>query len=232
MRAVTRRKLEMGRRVLEFTRQQSDTSSPGLASAAARLQERLIRSDQLARQQVDGRGELRVATERKRDLRRLMVQAHLNHLQNVAEIASAEEPSILEKFVFPPNATSYLAFRAAASSMAAEAEGRKELLTRHGLSEDVLTGLKTSLDEFETALEQGAAGRLSQVGATAELVSVADEIVQIVKVMNGLVRLRFAHQPELLATWLSATNVLATPKPDTPPVGSGPAPGGEIRPAA
>jgi hypothetical protein len=232
MRAVTRRKLEMGQRVLEFSRKHSDPSA-GYAAATARLQDRLTRADQLARQQVDGKAEIKVATGRKRELRRLMLQAHLDHLANVAEIASVEEPELLRKFAFPADATTYLAFRAAASSMAAEAESRKELLMKHGLSEDVLNGLKTTLDHFELALEQSAAGRLAQVGATAELVTVADEVVQIVKVMNGLVRIRFSNQGELLAAWESAANVFATPRAEEKPVvGHPPVSGGDIRPAA
>src|SRR5215213_9081398 len=123
MRAKSRRKLEMGRRVLEFSRKYPDPS-PGYASAVARLQQRLERADHLARQQVDGRTEVRVATGRKRELRRLMMQAHLDHLANVAQIASTEVPELLQKFVFPQDATTYLAFRAAANSIAAEAESR------------------------------------------------------------------------------------------------------------
>ena len=213
----------MGQRVLEFSRRHPDQSA-GYLAAAARLQERLTRADELARQQVDGLSEIRVATGRKRELRRLIIQAHLDHLVSVAEIASVEEPELEQKFRFPAGATTYLAFRAAASSLAAEAEERKELLVKHGLSEDVLTGLKTSLDQFETALEQGAAGRLARVGATAELVTVADEVVQIVKVMNGLIRIRFANQPELLAAWESATNVAAAPKSPEPEASTSPSP--------
>jgi hypothetical protein len=233
MRAKTRRKLEMGQRVLEFSRQNPDQSA-GYVAAAARLQERLTRAAELARQQVDGRAEIRVATGRKRELRRLMMQAHLDHLASVAEIASVEESELAQKFRFPADATTYLAFRAAASSMAAEAESRKELLVKHGLSEDVLNSLTTSLDQFETALELGSAGRLTRVRATAELVTVADEVVQIVKVMNGLIRIRFANQPELLATWESASNVFATPRLPNPETQPSPTPPteGEIKPAA
>jgi hypothetical protein len=225
----------MGQRVLEFSRLHPHQSA-GYIAAAARLQERLKRADELARQQVDGLAEGRVATGRKRELRRFMMRAHLDHLASVAEIASVEEPELEKKFRFPADATTYLAFRAAASSMAAEAESRKELLLRHGLSEDVLNGLKAYLDQFETALEQGAAGRISRAGATAELVTVADEIVQIVKVMNGLIRIHFANQPELLAGWETASNVTATPKssepePETQPSPTPTAPG-ETRPAA
>jgi hypothetical protein len=226
----------MGQRVLEFSRQHPDPS-PGYVAATARLQERLARADQLARQQLDGRSEVHAATARKADLRRMMLRAHLDHLASVAQVAAVEDPEVVQKLNFPADATTYLAFRAAASGMAAEAESRKELLLKHGLSEDVLSGLRTSLDQFETAVEQGAAGRLARVGATAELVTVAEEVVQVVKVMNGLVRLKFANQTEVLAAWESASNVVATPKPEdkpatstTPP--SGGTPPGEVRPAA
>lgn len=233
MRAKSRRKIEMGQRVLEFIRQHPDLG-PGFASATARLQERLTRAHQLAQQQLNGRSEVSAATARKADLRRTMLRAHLDHLISVAQVAAAEDPELAQKFNFPADARTYLSFRAAASSMAAEAESRKDLLIKHGLSEDVLSGLMTSLDQFETAVEQGSAGRLTRVGATAELVTVADEVVQVVKVMNGLVRLKFANQPNVLAAWESASNVFATPKPeDQPEPGTTtPATGGDVRPAA
>ena len=233
MRAKSRRKIEMGQRVLEFIRQLPDPS-PGFASATERLKERLARAHQLGQQQLDGRSEVLAATARKADLRRLMLRAHLDHLISVARVAAAEDPDVAQKFSFPPDARTYLSFRAVASSMAAEAESRKDLLIRHGLSEDVLSGLIGSLAQFETAVEQGSAGRLARVGATAELVTVAEEVVQVVKVMNGQVRLKFAGQPNVLAAWDSASNVFATPRPEEQPEAGTPAPptGGDVRPAA
>ncbi len=67
-----------------------------------------------------------------------------------------------------------------------------------------------------------------------ELRSVADEVVQLVNVMDGLNRYRFMKDAELLAAWESASNVLATPRSGTPkpaPEVTPPA-GGEVRPAA
>jgi hypothetical protein len=95
-------------------------------------------------------------------------------------------------------------------------------------------------------VEQGAAGRLGHVGASAELVTVANDIVQVVKVMNGMVRIKFANQPYALAAWESASSVFATPKPEKPEDDGTSAPGsggtsgsggdtsprGEVRPAA
>jgi len=49
--------------------------------------------------------------------------------------------------------------------------------------------------------------------------------VQMVKVMNALVRIRFANQPELLAAWESASNVVATPRPENPETGGTTPPG-------
>ncbi len=232
MRARTRRKLEMGVRVLEFSRQHP-APSPGYSAAAARLEELLVRATQLGRQQLDGVTDVRAATARKRELRRMMKLGHLNHLISVAKVASAEDSELLQKFDYPAGANSNLSFQMAAYGMAAEAESRKELLVKHGLSEDVLSGLKVALNQFESAVDQGAAGRRLHVGASAELVTIADEVVQVVKVMDGLNHVRFSGDSALLAAWESATNVVATPKPeprDTP--SPTPPDGGEIKPAA
>ena len=231
MKATTRRTLEMGQRALDFSRARPD-SSPGYAAALARLEDRLKRADQLATQQREGILEARVATARKRDLRRTMKKAHLDHIASVAEAASREEPELAQKFVLPRRATSYLAFRTAARGMEAEAESRKELLVKHGLSEPVLQALAVALDQFDTAVEQWSRARIAHVGASAELDTVADEVIEVVKVMNGLNHFRFANDPEASAAWESASNTVATPRP-TPEVvpQNPPAAGGEVRPA-
>jgi hypothetical protein len=229
MNAKSRRQIEMGRRVLEFVRQHQD-QSPAFVGAVARLQDRLNRAAQLAQQQLDGRSEVHAATALKADLRKLMLKAHLDHLSNVARVAAVDDPELVQKFTFPEDATTYLAFQTAASGMAAEAESRKELLLKHGLSEDVLSNLKVNLDQFQVAVEQGAAGRLTHVAASSELIAVSEELVQVVKVMNGLVRIRFGGQPEVLAAWESASNVFGPIRPDTRPEPG--TPGGQSTPAA
>jgi hypothetical protein len=97
------------------------------------------------------------------------------------------------------------------------------------LVETVLEHLVQSLDQLDEAIEQAAEGRLAHVGASAELDTVADDVVQLVRAMDGMNRYRFANEPEALAAWVSASSVLATPHPVAPPA---PEEGGEIRPAA
>jgi hypothetical protein len=225
MMATTRRKLEMAARVLEFARLHPDPS-PAFVAAVARLQERLDRADQLDRQFMDGRSALRVASARKVELRRRILRVHLRHLASVAQVASAEEPELDRRFVIPPGTGTFRGFQTVASGLAAEGESRKELLLKHGLAQEVLSGLQVALDEFESAVDQGAAARLRHIGATAELVTVDQDVNQIVKVMTGLIQVRYGSQPELLVEWESASNVVAAPraeeKPDT----------GDLRPAA
>lgn len=238
MKAKTRRRLEMGQRALDFSQAHPD-ASPGYAAAVASLTERLKRGDEVAAQQRDGLLQVRAATARKRELRRVMRQTQLNHLVRVAEVAVREAPELGRKFVFRPENQTYLAFRTVARAMAAEAETRKELLVKFGLADTVFESLTQSLEQFDAAVEEGTQGRRAHVGASAELNALADEVVQVVKVLDGLNRFRFAKDAESLAAWASASNVLGGPalrpaagsKPPTEPEGPAPA-GGEVRPAA
>jgi hypothetical protein len=225
----------MGARVLKFAQQHQNTS-PALTTAVARLQERLNRARELELQQRDGLTTVHLATGRKHELRRIIRRTHLHHLRSVAEAASVDEPNLVQKFSFPDH-NDYRGFQTAASGMLAEARSRKDLLQKHGLADEVLSGLEVALDQFEVAADMGAAGRLAHVTAKAELDRLAEEINQIVDVMKGLIQVRFATQAEVLVAWESASNVVAAPKPDeksgsgsTAPIGT--APTGDVRPAA
>ncbi len=210
----------MGTRAHDFSRAHPD-ASPGYAAAVTRLEALLARADQVAGQQREGLLEVHAATARKKELQRSMQQAHLSHLAQVAKVAAREVPELAQKLVLRPRTRTYLAFRTAARGMAAEAQSQKEVLVKHGLVETVLDNLVQALDQFDAAVESGAEGRRAHVGASAELTAVADEVFQIVNVMDGLNRYRFMNDAELLAAWESASNVLAAPR-----AAEKPAPGG------
>lgn len=228
----------MGNRVKEFSHA-NPASSPGFEVTVARLDGCLTRVEKLAGQQREGLLKVRSATEQKRELQRTMRRTHLSHLAHIAEIAAADDPDIAQKFAFAPPGRTYLAFRTAARGMEAEALSRKELLLKHGLAESVLDGLTQSLNQFDAALEHGAEGRRTHIGASADLDAVADEIVKLVRAMDGFNRLRYARDPELLAAWTSASTVAATPRSAAEkPAAEKPAPetqppaDGAVRPAA
>jgi hypothetical protein len=102
-----------------------------------------------------------------------------------------------------------------------------ELLVKHGLAESVLDSATQALDQFDEAMVQGTEGRRAHVGASAELAEVADEIVEVVKLLDRFNRYRFANDANMLAGWESASNVVTPTHPAATP-----APGGEVRPAA
>jgi hypothetical protein len=225
MKAKSRRKIEMGERVLEFCKEHPDPS-PGYEAMVARLNEGLSRADLLTDQQRNGILEVRVATQRKEDLRRALRTGHLAHLTRVARVAEKEVPGLSQRLKVSLTGGTYLSFRAAARGMVAEAASRQDILVKHGLSSTVLDALSQALDQFDGAVKQGTDGRRAHVGASADLDSVASEIVQIVRVMDGLNKVRFANDAELLPAWISASSVVATP------IRTPEEPGEEVKPAA
>jgi len=233
MKAATRRIIEMGTRVLNFSRAHPNPSA-GYAAALSRLTENLAQAEQLAEQQRTGIIEVRNATAHKRELRRGIRRTHLVHLARVAEDAAEEAPDMGRKFSISSRTNAaYLSFRTAARGILAEAQNHKELLVKHGLVDSVLESLTDALAQFDAAVQQGTEGRRSHVGASAELDTVAEEVIQVVRVMDGQNRYRFGSDPDALVEWESSSSTFgplrqaaAKPTPQVPP-GTG-----EVKPAA
>jgi hypothetical protein len=233
MKSKTRRRIEAGNRALAFSLAHPDPS-PGYATTLATLQELLARAEELINLQQDHISQVRGATVQKRTLRRRIRRTQLDHVRKAAASAARENPELGQKFVLRPEQIPYLEFQAMARAMLAEAQAHKELLVKHGLTDTVLDGLEKNVIRFNQAMEQGTEGRRGHVSASAELDSTGEQIMNLVNLMDGLNRDRFAEVPEVLAEWASASNVFgpvhaAGNKPATP--GTTPA-GGEARPAA
>ena len=102
----------------------------------------------------------------------------------------------------------------------------------------VLDSLNEGLGQFDQAVAQGAEGRRIHVGATVELDVVAGDAVELVKIIDGVNRVRFAGDPDLLAAWKSASNVIGPARTGgqadrrTEKLPETPTSGGEIKPAA
>jgi hypothetical protein len=228
MNAESRRKIQMGTTALTFTRANPDPD-PGAAPAAARLEQLVARADALATTQREGLIHVRAASARKNELRQEMMAVPIAHLAEVGKVASRDQHELGQTFRYKPGASTFLAFRTAARSMAAAAETHKETLAKHGLVPSVLEEFVRLLDEFDVAVALGNDGRTAHVGATRELRAVAQEIVRTVRVMDGRNRLRFADDGELLGSWLGASRVVRGRRAGTE---EEPPSGGEVRPAA
>jgi hypothetical protein len=228
---LTRSRLEMGARALAFSRAHPDESA-GYTGALTELEGLLARSDQLTDQQRLGIQQVRAATARKRELRREIRQQHLVHVARAAQRAAREVPELTQKFVLARQPAPYLSFRSLARTLLAEAQERKELLVKHGMVDRVLDGMARSLTQFDEALARATEGRRMHVAAAVELEVVAGEVVQIVRMIDGLNRFRFSGDPDLFAAWRSASNVVGPSHPAARPGPEAPPSEGAVKPAA
>ncbi|HET8720466.1 MAG TPA: hypothetical protein VFM24_00455 [Nitrospira sp.] len=212
MNAVLRRRVEMAARVRDFLRAHR-TEGVGDGAAFARFDELVTRAEALAAQQRAGIVTTRSATMQRDQVRRSLQIGLLKYLAAVGTIAAKGNAELAAEFRLPNNGTSQMSFLATARGMLEKATARKELLVSLGMSEKLLEDLAGAIVEFEQTLEASRAGRREHVGASADLKAVATEIVEQVKLLDGLVRYRFGDNPELMGAWASARNVLGPFKP-------------------
>ena len=209
MDARSRRKLEMAANAAEFSRSHPD-ESPGYQAVLSGLDEEAGRRPRTAL--ADQRsGILACAPTRPgswscgaRCARRTWPIS-----LRWREQAGSEAPEVPHEFVFKPGTNTHVAFQTTARGFLTQAEARRELLVRHGLVESVLTELRQSLDQFDAAMVSSGEARAAHVRASAELRRLANEVVQAVRVLDRFNRVRFRDTPEVLAAWLSVSNVVA-----------------------
>ena len=206
MTARVRRILEMAKKAMGFGKAHPDPSA-GFTAAQNALETGVDRADALATQQRTGTIIEGAANGRKNRYREKVLPPVLNHLIRVAVVASSEVPELARTFQMPDD-ESYAAFRTAIGAMAASARVHLDLLVRHGLVESLLTSLEQTIVQLDQATAEADEGRRAHVGASADLEVVAQDLVKLVKVMDGLNRFRFAEDAERLAAWASASNVV------------------------
>ena len=206
MNAILRRRFEMAMRVRDFLRAHP-TNGVAEGTAFARLEELLKRVDALAAQQRAGVVASRAASEQRAGVRRALQSKLLRYLAGVGAVAGKGNLELAAQFRLPHTRASHQAFLTMARGMLEHATAQKDLLVSRGMSETLLDDLTLAIAEFEKTLEATRAGRRDHVGASADLRSVASEIAEQVRLLDGLVRYRFGENAELMAAWLSARNV-------------------------
>jgi hypothetical protein len=214
-----RSRLEMAARALEFC-QAHPNPSAGYTAAVAELAELLTRSKQLTDLHRQGIAEVRDATAQKRKLRRSIRQRQMRHVGLAAQRAAREAPELAEKLALAREPIPYLAFQSLARTVAAEAEARKDVLVRHGLVDQVLDSLKDGMAKFEQAMQHAAEGRRIHIAAAVELDVNAGDAIGILKIIDGFNRVRFEREPDLMAAWRSASNVIGPSRSAKPELGA------------
>lgn len=226
MNATLRRRFEMAARVRDFLRAHK-TEEGAEAATLARLEELLQRADALAAQQRAGVLARRAAAGQRQEVRRALQTRMLRYLARVGAAAATEDAQLAAQFQLQRTPTSHQAVLTMARGMLDKALAQKELLLRRGLSEKLLADLTAAVTEFEQTLESSRASLREHVGASAELESVAHEVLEQVRLLDSLVRYRFGDNAELMGAWASAHNVAGPFRSRTEPAGGGETPGTE-----
>jgi hypothetical protein len=210
----------MAVRVRDFLRAHK-TDAVGEGLGLAKLEELIQRAELLGAQQRAGVAVARASREQREKLRRELQSTLLLYLRAVGELAAQDDSQLVDQFRFPPSNTSNQALLEAARGMLGKATDHKDVLLNHGMSPALVDALADAVTEFEKTLEASREGRRGHVGASADLQAVAAEIKAQIRVLDGLVRFRFGEDPELMAAWKSARNVLGPFKTKNEPEAGG-----------
>lgn len=206
MNTQVRRKIEMAGRVRAFIAA-NPAEGASYGNARTRFEQLYGRAVGLVAQQRDGLIADRAATVRRRELRQALHFQLLRHLVGVGTVAAKDRAELARQFELPTTKMSHLAFLTAARGMLEKAEAAREVLVGQGMSEGLIGDLGKAVSAFEAANESSRAGRRDHVGAKAELEAVCSDLLEQVRLLDGLVRYRFGDKPDLIAAWLSAKHL-------------------------
>jgi len=115
------------------------------------------------------------------------------------------------------------AFVTSVKAILAAGEGQRDLLVKAGMAPTLLEDLAKMVSDFEAASEAARTARRDHIGARADLEVITAELVEQVKLLDGITRYRFGNDPELMAEWKAARQLLGQARngqaPPTPPAG-------------
>lgn len=235
MRAVSRRKIGMGQRVKQFNTA-NPTDSAEFNALSGKLDGLLDRANTDAIRQREGRALVRGAVSARKALQTELRGTHLPHFAHVADAAVAEKRDIGPIYRYSKGTRTVIGFGTLLGNIRASLEANRDVLRAYGLIDSVVEDFNAKVEAYDRIVAQAAQARQQHVGASADLDRVADEIVQVVQVMDGFQRMRYARDPERLAAWVSASNVTAAPQPAEQAKDGGQPDGGppvsDVRPAA
>ena len=211
------------------------------ASVLARLEETITQMEALAAQQVTGVVSKGSSTVRRKELRRRLNDGLLRHLVTVANAAADEQPELTREFLMPSTNASHMVYRTIARTLLDKGVAQRELLVKHGLGETLLDDLRQAVDELDASVAETVEGKQRHILARSELRTLSDEVMQLVGILDGINRYRFAREPQLLAAWDRAKHVVGGSQVEGPvstpevPAGTAASTGpesGEVKPAA
>lgn len=207
MKRTTGRVIDMAKRVRTFTHSHP-SQEPGYAGWSVRLDAVVERADALIEQQKAGLDAQHSATETRRQLRLKLHKQLLPHLVTAGVAAAREQPTLRMAFGLPRMTATGNVYAGAIRAMLAQVEAEAELFARVGLSASLVVDVTQTLAAFEAALEEGHSAKAEHIAASQAFASVLSDVREVVALLDGFNRYRFANDAALLAAWEGAKNVV------------------------
>ena len=205
MDARTRRVLSMAEKVLRFERE-FPSEDPGQQATVTRLELLLSQVNDLITQENLGLASEGAARQRRRRTRAAL-HKRLRHLVNVAEVVTRELPDLEGEFVMPQYGAPGRAFMGQARTLLAQAAAHREAFLAAGIGVQYFERAEAAVAAYDAASTAADTGREAHVQARAVFTTLRSDVLEVVRVLDGLNAARFAESPGQRAKWESARNV-------------------------
>lgn len=216
MKAVTRIQLGGLAGANSFLKGHPDDSPSGTAMLGT-LDQVVTRANATVMAQVKAQSEVdaisRQATETRDELR-----DHLGTILTVGKVVSRTIPGVTVPTRGVRPRTSDAIFLATGRAAVAEAESFRDAFIKAGMPEDLPAQTTLLLDKLEALILRRRDTVAFQVTCGVALEGIAREGMEVLRVLDAIMRLRFRAAPDLAAGWKSARNVpYVTPTPAEAP---------------
>lgn len=210
----------MAARVREFIRARS-ASEPGYPPVLARLEELITRADVIAGRQHQGVIAAQGARAHRRDLRDQLHRQLVHYLVALGTYAGKDQAELARQFRLPDGSANNAAFLTSVKALVAAAESQRDLLIKQGMAVASLDEINRLVTEFEAASEAARTARRDHIGARTDLELITAQLMDEVNLLDGITRYRFGNEPEVMAEWKAARQVLGQPRTGVTPPATG-----------
>jgi hypothetical protein len=186
------------------------------ASVLAELEGTIENMVAVAGRQVTGFVSKGSSARRRKEIRQGLHHGLLPHLVTVADAAAEERPDVAGEFRMPSSNSSHIIYLTVARTLLDKGVAHRELLVKHGLGETLLDDLRKAVDELDASITETVESKQQHILARTELRRLSDQVMQLVGILDGINRYRFAREPQLLAAWDRAKHVVGGSQVEAP----------------
>lgn len=235
MKAEMRSTMQTAGKVLVFNRDHPVTDI-GIAPVIGHFDERVARANALIGQQAENTVRSKAAHQARETVRRRLADGLLRLFAESFVLAGEELPA-LRGVKAPRLRAPDPEFILAGERLVEAARSNLEVLGRFGLTAALVDEASGLLEQFRELSAEAKQAYQTRIEASKALDEIRLEITAAISRMDRLNRHRFSEQPEVLARWDEARNVVirrksklvvTEPTPTAPPGG----PGGDVQAAA